>query len=59
MTTLNLLPTMCEMTGNDAPQPYDDDSLLPLIEEKKPDRHVFVEAHEVVGVPCLMVRKGE
>jgi len=23
------------MTGNDAPQPYDDDSLLPLIEEKK------------------------
>jgi|TARA_B100001964_G_scaffold244368_1_gene325566 hypothetical protein len=50
---------MCEMTGNDAPQPYDDDSLLPLIEEKKPDRHVFVEAHEVVGVPCLMVRKGE
>jgi choline-sulfatase len=30
-----------------------------LIEQENPDRHIFVEAHEVVGVPCIMVRKGD
>ena len=59
VTTLDLLPTFCEMTGSDASQPYDGDSLLPLIEQEDPDRHIFVEAHEVVGVPCVMVRKGD
>jgi len=59
VTTIDLLPTMCEMTGSDASQPHDGDSLLPLIEQEDHDRHVFVEAHEVVGVPCIMVRKAD
>jgi choline-sulfatase len=59
VTTLDLLPTFCEMTGSDASQPFDGDSLIPLFVAEKPDRHVFVQAHEVVGVPCIMVRKGD
>jgi choline-sulfatase len=59
VTTLDLLPTFCEMTGSDASQPFDGDSLIPLFEKEDPDRHVFVQAHEVVGVPCIMVRKGD
>lgn len=61
VTTLDLLPTFCEMTGSNASQPHDGDSLLPLIEDDQAygDRHVFVQAHEVVGVPCIMVRRGD
>jgi choline-sulfatase len=59
VTTMDLLPTFCEMTGSNASQPFDGDSLIPLFENENPDRHVFVQAHEVVGVPCIMVRKGD
>jgi choline-sulfatase len=59
VSTLDLLPTFCEMTGSVASQPHDGDSLLPIIAGENRDRHIFVQAHEVVGVPCIMVRKGD
>jgi choline-sulfatase len=63
VSTLDLLPTFCEMTGSDASQPHDGGSLIPIIagenERDIRDRHIFVQAHEVVGVPCIMVRKGD
>ena len=59
VTTMDLLPTFCAMTGSDASQPFDGDNLIPLFENENPERHVFVQAHEVVGVPCIMVRKGD
>ena len=34
-------------------------SLIGLLENEPEDRIVFAQAHEAVGVPCLMARQGK
>ena len=55
---VDLLPTFCELAGAEDLLPHDGDSLLPLIEGEREDRVVFAQAHEAVGVPCIMARQG-
>jgi hypothetical protein len=38
--------------------PHDGDSLLQILQNGAEDRFVFTQAHEAVGVPCLMARQG-
>ena len=56
---LDLLPTFCELAGAEASLPHDGTSLLPIIEGQQADRHIFAQAHEAVGAPCIMVREGQ
>ena len=39
--------------------PHDGTSLLPIIEGQQAERHIFAQAHEAVGAPCIMVREGQ
>ena len=55
---VDLLPTFCDLAGAENLLPHDGDSLLPLIEGEEEDRVVFSQAHEAVGVPCIMARQG-
>ena len=55
---LDLLPTFCELAGAEASLPHDGTSLLPIIEGQQADRHIFAQAHEAVGAPCIMIREG-
>jgi choline-sulfatase len=57
VSLLDLLPTFCELAGEDAALPHDGQSLLGLLEGGG-GRTVFAQAHEAVGVPCVMARKG-
>lgn len=56
---LDLLPTFCELSGAETVQPHDGDSLLGVIEGHNPDRCIFSQTHEAVGVPGLMARQGQ
>ena len=58
VSLLDLLPTFAEIAGNEDLLPHDGDSLLPLIEGDGGDRCVFAQAHEAVGMPCIMMREG-
>ena len=58
VSLLDLLPTFCDLAGTEAILPHDGSSLLPVIEGEENDRFVFAQAHEAVGMPCLMVRQG-
>ncbi|NKB70519.1 MAG: sulfatase-like hydrolase/transferase [Candidatus Latescibacteria bacterium] len=55
---IDLLPTFCELANAPTALPYDGDSLLGIIDGNDADRPTFVQAHEAVGVPCIMVRQG-
>jgi choline-sulfatase len=59
VSLIDLLPTFCEIAGEDASLPHDGESLMGLLENEPEDRIVFAQAHEAVGVPCLMARQGE
>jgi choline-sulfatase len=56
---IDLLPTFCELAGAPAHLPHDGESLLPIIEGQHGDRAIFSQAHEAVGMPCIMVRQGQ
>ena len=58
VSLLDLLPTFCELAGEEAVLPHDGESLLGLLENGTPDRCIFAQAHEAVGVPCIMARQG-
>lgn len=57
VSLIDLLPTFCEVTGAEAALPHDGDSLIPLLAGGAPQRHIFAQAHEAVGTPCIMVRQ--
>ena len=58
VSLLDLLPTFAEIVGNDNLLPHDGVSLLPIIQGDNMDRHIFAQAHEAVGMPCIMMREG-
>ena len=58
VSLVDLLPTFCELAGAEDLLPHDGDSLLPVIEGQDEDRVIFAQAHEAVGVPCIMARQG-
>ena len=58
VSLLDLLPTFAEIAGNGDLLPHDGDSLLPVIEGEGGGRCVFAQAHEAVGMPCIMMREG-
>ena len=59
VSLIDLLPTFCELGGAHASLAHDGDSLLPIINGQYTDRHIFAQAHEAVGVPCIMSRHGQ
>ena len=57
VSLLDLLPTFCDLAGTEATLPHDGHSLIPTIDGADPDRTVIAQAHEAVGVPCIMARQ--
>jgi choline-sulfatase len=58
VSLLDLLPTFNELAGQETSIPHDGDSLIGLLEDKPDGRCIFAQAHEAVGVPCVMARQG-
>ena len=58
VSLVDLLPTFCELAGVQDMLPHDGDSILPLLEDGDRNRVVFAQAHEAVGMPCIMARQG-
>ena len=59
VSLLDLLPTFTELAQYTDTQPYDGDSLIGLLEAgEDPERIVYSQAHEAVGMPCIMARQG-
>ena len=58
VSLLDLLPTFCDLAGEKATLPHDGESLLGLLENPSDERCVYAQAHEAVGVPCIMARRG-
>ena len=58
VSLLDLLPTFCQLAGEEAVLPHDGENLLEVMENGTEDRCIFAQAHEAVGVPCIMVRQG-
>jgi choline-sulfatase len=59
VSLLDLLPTFNDLAGVSDTLPHDGNSLISLLESGgPPDRMVFSQAHEAVGMPCIMVRQG-
>ena len=59
VSLLDLLPTFGEIAGVDDMLPHDGVSLQRTVEEDAADRMVFAQAHEAVGMPCIMARQGK
>jgi choline-sulfatase len=58
VSLLDLLPTFCELAGEEPALPHDGESLIGLLDSEPEDRCIFAQAHEAVGVPCIMARRG-
>jgi choline-sulfatase len=59
VSLLDLLPTFNDLAGFEEAQPHSGDSLLPLLEAgEDPERVIYSQAHEAVGMPCIMARQG-
>jgi choline-sulfatase len=58
VSLLDLLPTFNEIAGYGSALPHSGDSLLPIIDGSDDGRIVFSQAHEAVGMPCVMARQG-
>lgn len=58
VSLLDLLPTFAELAGYDALLPHDGTSLIPQLEQPNLERTVYAQAHEAVGMPCIMARRG-
>jgi choline-sulfatase len=60
VSLIDLLPTLCDWAGVEDRLPCDGKSLVGLIDgTDTEDRVAFSEAHEAVGTPCFMARKGQ
>ncbi|MEE2657719.1 MAG: choline-sulfatase [Candidatus Latescibacterota bacterium] len=58
VSLLDLLPTFAELAECSDLLPHDGESLLLAIAGENRDRHIFAQAHEAVGMPCIMMREG-
>ncbi len=58
VSLIDLLPTFCELAGVDDLLPHDGESLITQLQQPDDDRIVYAQAHEAVGVPCIMARQG-
>jgi len=58
VSLIDLLPTFCQLANTQASLPHDGESLISNIDGQHADRHIFAQAHEAVGVPCIMTRHG-
>ena len=58
VSLIDLLPTFCQLAETEPSMPVDGDSLIPVIEGSSDRTHIFAQAHEAVGMPCLMMREG-
>lgn len=59
VSLLDLLPTFTELAGVEHLLPHDGVSLIPQLKEPPIDRIVYAQAHEAVGMPCIMARQGQ
>lgn len=59
VSLLDLLPTFCDIAGVDERLPHDGESLISILENQDDSRIVFSQAHEAVGMPCIMARQGK
>lgn len=59
VSLLDLLPTFAELAGVETLLPHDGLSLLTQLAETATDRIVYAQAHEAVGMPCIMARQGQ
>ncbi len=59
VSLLDLLPTFAELAGAKNLLPHDGMSLIPQLAAPPADRIVFAQAHEAVGMPCIMARQGQ
>lgn len=59
VSLLDLLPTFAELAGVEQLLPHDGVSLLSQLEQRETDRTVYAQAHEAVGMPCIMARQGQ
>ena len=58
VSLLDLLPTFCDLAGVEDRLPHDGRSLVSPTAANDEDRVVFAQAHEAVGMPCIMARRG-
>ncbi|HIG16656.1 MAG TPA: choline-sulfatase, partial [Candidatus Handelsmanbacteria bacterium] len=59
VSLLDLLPTFNDLAGVQDPLPHDGNSLLALLESgEDAERVTYSQAHEAVGMPCIMARQG-
>ncbi len=60
VSLLDLLPTFNQIAGYDEALTHDGESLISLLEAgEDPSRVIFSQAHEAVGMPCIMARQGD
>ncbi len=59
VSLIDLLPTFCEIAGTEASLPHDGESLIGILDNPPQDRIAFAQAHEAVGMPCIMARQGQ
>ena len=59
VSLIDLLPTFCEIAGTEASLPHDGESLIGIVDNPPPDRIAFAQAHEAVGMTCIMARQGQ
>ncbi|MDE2727819.1 MAG: sulfatase-like hydrolase/transferase, partial [Gemmatimonadota bacterium] len=57
VSLIDLLPTFCDLAGVEDRLPHDGESLVSSSPDEA-DRVVFAQAHEAVGMPCIMARQG-
>ena len=58
VSLLDLLPTFNDLAGYEDALPHDGSSLMRLLENgEDPERIVCSQAHEAVGMPCIMARQ--
>ncbi len=58
VSLIDLLPTFCEIAGTEASLPHDGESLIGILDTPPRHRIAFAQAHEAVGMPCIMARQG-
>ena len=59
VSLLDLLPTFAELAGARNLLPHDGMSLISQLSNPPTDRIVYAQAHEAVGMPCIMARQGQ
>lgn len=58
VSLLDLLPTFNQLAGISTTLPHDGQSLISQLEKEQTERIVYSQAHEAIGMPCIMARQG-